>query len=99
MSGGTLKAGSSAALGAANGNTTIASGATLDVNAQNLTSETVIVGGNGVGSNGAIVNSGASQTSALRNVTLTADTTFGGTGRGDIRNTGGAATLSTLGQA
>ncbi len=42
---------------------------------------------------GAIINSGAQQTNALTNVTLTGDATFGGTGRWDIRGTG--AKLST----
>ena len=95
---GTLRAGSGNALGTADGNTTISSGATLDVNDFQLNTEPVIAGGTGVGSAGAIINSGgAGQINAMGNVTLTGDTTFGGSGRWDIR--GGLATLSTSGNA
>ena len=52
----------------------------------------------GVGTNGAIVNNGAAQQNALQNVTLTADTIFGGTGRWDIRSsTPSGANLSANG--
>jgi fibronectin-binding autotransporter adhesin len=95
---GTLKAGAANALGTADGSTTISSGATLDVNDIQLNTEPVIVGGAGVGSAGAIINSAAAgQLNAMGNVTLTGDTTFGGTGRWDIR--GGLASLSTGGNA
>ncbi|MGH7952072.1 MAG: beta strand repeat-containing protein, partial [Limisphaerales bacterium] len=93
---GTLKAGSGTALGTADNATTISDGATLDVNGQTLTTEPVIVSGAGVGGLGAIINSGADNINALGNVTLAGNTTFGGTGRWDIR--GGAGTLSTSGQ-
>jgi autotransporter-associated beta strand protein len=93
---GTLQTGSASALGATNGATTVASGATLDVNGQNLGYEQIIVSGAGVGGNGAIVNSGASQSQALRNVTLQGDTSFGGSARWDIR--GAPASLLTGGQ-
>jgi autotransporter-associated beta strand protein len=105
ISAGTLKAGNTSALGTSAGGTTIASG-TLDINGQNLTTEPITVQGPGVGNNGAIINSGAQQTSALISVTLTGDTTFGGTqtppggtgfGRWDIRGT--SASLSTGGHA
>jgi autotransporter-associated beta strand protein len=103
--GGKFLAGSTAALGTGAGITTIYPGATLDVNGLNLTTEPVTVSGDGVGGNGAIVNSGLQQISALRQVTLAGDTTFGGgstltnaaAGRWDIRNTGGAASLNTGG--
>ncbi len=84
---GTLKTGSGSALGATNNGTTISSGATLDVNGQNLGNEPVTVGGPGVGNNGAIINSGADQINALKFVTLTSDVIWGGTGRWDIRET------------
>jgi fibronectin-binding autotransporter adhesin len=94
---GTLKAGSGNALGT--GITTIANGATLDVNGQALnTTAHVVVSGTGVGGAGAIVNSGADNQNALGDVTLAGDTTFGGTGRWDIR--GGPLTeLLTSGNA
>ena len=99
---GTLQTSSGSALGSTNGATTIDAGATLDVNGQALGFEPIIVKGAGVGNNGAIVNSGAGQNNALRTVTLTGDTTFGGAGRWDIRestaNTQNAS-LSTGGNA
>jgi autotransporter-associated beta strand protein len=97
VSQGTLRAGSGAALGTTDGTTTVNSGATLDVNGQVLNTEPVIVSGAGVTNGGAIVNTGADQINAMGNVTLAGHTTFGGTGRWDIR--GGAATLSTGGNA
>jgi fibronectin-binding autotransporter adhesin len=92
---GTLQAGSGTALGSTNGTTTVNSGATLDVGGQTLNNYPVVVSGTGVGGNGAIINSVADNTTAMGNVTLVNDTTFGGTRRWDIR--GGAAQLSTLG--
>ena len=50
------------------------------------------------GGNGAIVNNGPDQNNALANVTLTADTTFGGTTRWDIRPVGaGTSTVTGAG--
>lgn len=94
---GALIAGSGTALG--NGTNTIASGATLDVNGQTLdTTAHVVVSGAGTDGSGAIVNSGGDNQNALGDVTLAGNTTFGGTGRWDIR--GGAFTqLSTSGSA
>lgn len=92
---GILRTGNGAALGTTDNGTVIHVGATLDVFGQNLGSETVTVSGAGVGGNGGIINSGAAQTQALKNVTLAGDTTFGGIGRWDIR--GGSATLQTQG--
>lgn len=91
---GTLKAGSSSALGAPGVVTTVSSGATLDVNGQQLNNVTVVVSGAGAGGQGAIVNSGPDNINALGWVTLAGNTTFGGTGRWDIR--GGAAQLLTV---
>jgi fibronectin-binding autotransporter adhesin len=84
---GTLRAGSGSALGATNNGTIISSGATLDLNGQNLTGEPVTVAGAGVANNGAIINSGGDQVNSLRNVTVTGDVIWGGTGRWDIRET------------
>ncbi|MFZ4766333.1 MAG: beta strand repeat-containing protein, partial [Roseimicrobium sp.] len=95
ISSGTLRAGSANALGSITGGTVIQSGATLDVGGFNLGAEPVSVSGTGVGGNGAILNSGAQQTNALRFVTLTGDTTFAtGTSRWDIRGTGVASTAT-----
>ncbi|MEO7297304.1 MAG: autotransporter-associated beta strand repeat-containing protein [Verrucomicrobiota bacterium] len=82
---GTLKAGNASALGSAAAGTTIASGARLEINAQNLGSEPLVVEGSGLSGTGAIINSGTAQTNALRFVTLSANTTIGGSGRWDVR--------------
>ena len=84
--GGTVQAGNAAALGRTNSGTTISSGGTLDVNGLSLGFEPVTVVGDGVGNNGALYNSGADQTAAFRRVTLAGNTTFGGTGRWDVRS-------------
>jgi fibronectin-binding autotransporter adhesin len=108
---GTLKIGSSGALGATNGNTTVQSGATLDVNGISLGGEPVIVSGSGVNNEGAIYNSAGQITSGLQFVTLAGDTWFGGAGlfnpsnnqgRWDVRGTNNnivSGTLSTSGQS
>lgn len=100
---GTLQTGSGSALGSTNVGTTVISGATLDVNAQNLGAEPVTASGLGADGNGAIVNTGADQQNALRYVTLTGDTTVGGVGRWDIRSPSSGdpsgARLSTGGAA
>ena len=88
VSGGTLRSGSTSAFGATtSASILVASNATLDINGQNLGSQAVSVSGTGVGGNGAIINTGATQQNAMQNVTLNGDTTFGGTGRWDIRST------------
>lgn len=90
--GGILQAGNASALGSGGG--VVISNGTLDVNGVSLLTYAVTASGPGAGGNGAIINSGASDTSALRTVTLAGDTTFGGTGRWDIRNSGGVASLN-----
>lgn len=82
---GTLRAGNAAALGTTNGSTTIASDARLDLAGYNLGAEPIIATGDGLGNAGAIINYGSSQQNALRFVTLTGSTTFGGISRWDIR--------------
>ena len=86
---GILKVGTDRALGATSGSTTIADGATLDLNHFTPGFEPVFVSGSGVNDQGAIIDtttSGAVMTS-LRNVTMLGDTTFGAPngGRWDIR--------------
>ncbi len=96
---GTLQAGNGTAFGTADGSTVISNGASLDVNGQTLQTEPVVVSGSGVGGNGAIINSGPDDTTALGNVTLAGNTSLGGNGgRWDIRGgTGISSTLSTSG--
>ena len=89
---GTLATGSGLALGDTNAATTVAAGATLDVNSQGLGMEPITVLGAGIGAAGAIVNNGpGDQQNALRYVTLTGPTTFGGFRRWDIRDPAPAA--------
>jgi fibronectin-binding autotransporter adhesin len=87
---GTLKAGDNAALGSTNGSTTASSGAALDINGpgtniRRLGAEPVFVSGAGPGGGGAIVNTGSDTFPALSSVTMQGHTTFGGTGRWDLR--------------
>jgi len=89
---GTLRVGHAAALGAATGATIITNSGVLDVNGFNLTAEPITVSGSGVTNSGALLNRGVAQTSALRNVTLAGDTTFGGTSRWDIRAASSSST-------
>jgi autotransporter-associated beta strand protein len=94
---GTLKALGAQALGTTVGTTTIQNGGTLDVNALDLGGENIFVVGDGVGGGGAIINSGGGTIFNLHRVTLTGPTSFGGTGRWDIRQTGVTAELLDLG--
>ncbi|MEI7728682.1 MAG: autotransporter-associated beta strand repeat-containing protein [Verrucomicrobiota bacterium] len=100
ISGGTLVATHSNALGSVAGGTIITNGGTLDVFGSLLNRESITVSGAGVGGNGAIVNNGAAaQNNATRFVTLAGDTTLGGTQRWDVRGTATAnAVLGTGGQ-
>ena len=92
---GTLQVGSTNGLGLAT-SVTVSNGATLDVGGFALYGNgnaalVVTVAGAGVGGNGAIFNSGNDQTRVLHTVTMTADTTIGGTGNLDIRNSTGSS--------
>lgn len=110
--GGIVRVDNNIALGSTNGPTIVTNSGALDVGSPSMAAnavtllEPIFVSGSGPGGIGAIINSSTnSQQNALRLVTLTADTTFGGPGnylatgnpgRWDIR--GGGATLSTGGQ-
>ena len=82
---GTVITGNAAAFGDVSNGTTVLSGATLDINGFNLSTESVTISGTGVGGVGALINNGASQANALQYLTLNADATVGGTGRFDVR--------------
>jgi autotransporter-associated beta strand protein len=116
ISGGTLQAGSSIALGTDGTNGTTITSGTLDINAMDLQTEPITVQGDGVvvagHAIGAIVNNATSggtdhgyQPNALTQITLTGNTTFGGTGDGVNGNsarwdiTGTGASLSTGGHS
>jgi fibronectin-binding autotransporter adhesin len=94
VSGGILKLGNAAALGTNTNGTTVHSGATFDINGQNLGTEVITIAGNGVGGNGALINNGASQTNALRSVVLSDDASIGGSSRWDLRNNNNSLNLA-----
>jgi autotransporter-associated beta strand protein len=96
---GTLRTDNDSALGSTVAGTTIDSGATLDFNGHNLGGEVLTVSGSGVNGEGAIINSGGTQFQAVRQIVLAGDATFGGAGLWAINNGGGAASLSTGGNA
>ncbi len=97
-SGVTLRVGNGGSLGVADVQgtltpvdfTEIQGGASLNINGVNLGTEYIKVQGAGVGGIGAIFNSGGGQNNALQQVEMTGDTTFGGSGRWDIRAPGPA---------
>jgi autotransporter-associated beta strand protein len=62
---------------------TVASGAVLDVQAVNLP-QNITIGGTGITAGGALINSGATAGSIAGTVTLTAPTSLGGTGTGNL---------------
>ncbi len=91
-------------LGALANNTTVASGATLDLNGGSIGAYTgtISIAGTGVGGVGAITNSSATGLVApqgVENITLTNNASIGGTGRFDINGvvTGGGFTLTKIG--
>ena len=94
ITGGTLVAGTTTALGATNSGTVVSPGGTLDLSAKNLGAEAMTISGSGATGNGAIVNNGADQQNALQYVTLAADASGGGTGRWDVRGGAGSGTFS-----
>ncbi|MGA2498693.1 MAG: autotransporter-associated beta strand repeat-containing protein, partial [Tepidisphaeraceae bacterium] len=86
---GTVKVLNSGAFGtAASNSVTINNGGTLDVNGMTLSKVAVTVSGAGVdGTSGAIINTGAQAVGGpWLALTMAGDTTFGGTGRWDVRN-------------
>ena len=102
MRGGTLKVGNVSALGATSGPTVVTNGATLDFNHLNVGLEPVIAAGAGVDGKGALADFSGNPNYVSPNVayvTLAGDTTFGGTGRWDLRSASTASTNAVLGTA
>jgi autotransporter-associated beta strand protein len=107
ISGGTVVMGGANALGSTTATVALAisNNTALDVNGNIVGARNVSVQGAGPdGTSGAIVSSATTQQqNAFRYVTLTGNTTFGGSGRWDIRNngggtlTGGGYTLTKVG--
>lgn len=85
VSEGTLVLGNNGSLGTTAGNTTVSSGATLDLNGRNVGGELVRISGSGVGGAGALVNNSGSAAASQGGfrLELLADATIGGTGRFD----------------
>lgn len=97
VSGGILQAGNGNAFGTA-GTVVVTNGATLDLDNQGIGNVLVIASGAGVNGNGAIINSvfsAGGDIHALDTVELAGNTTFGGTGRWDIRVNGSQNGLLT----
>jgi autotransporter-associated beta strand protein len=88
---GVIALGNNSGLGSVAGKTVIQSGATLDIRGfragadGNEAVEAIGTGANGAG---AIVNTGASQTFAFRNLTMTGDATFRSDNRWDVKDDG-----------
>ncbi|MDB5104230.1 MAG: filamentous hemagglutinin N-terminal protein, partial [Fibrobacteres bacterium] len=94
VSAGTLKLNNNAALGTTAAGTTVASGATLDLNAKTIGAEAMSITGTGVGANGALINSSGTAASWAGDVTITANPCNMG-GSGDF-TLSGATTSNTL---
>ena len=89
IEGGTLVAGNASAMGQVltlNSTILVTNGGTLDIAGNSMADKPITVAGAGGGGAGAIVSSGATQSDALRDLTMTGDTTLGGTGRWDFNN-------------
>lgn len=84
---GTLRLGNATALGSVANGTSVADGATLDINGSSTSTEVISLAGAGVNNLGALINNGAEQVNALGRLLLTANASIGGTGRMDLRNT------------
>jgi fibronectin-binding autotransporter adhesin len=87
ISAGTIRLGHDSALGSTAAGTVIGSDGTLDINARSIQGEAITVAGT-------ITNTGGQQPNALRNVTLSGNATFTGSGRWDIRGGGGTLNLN-----
>lgn len=103
--GGTVVVGCSNALGSTNALLTITNNAAVDFNVIYIGLKPTFVQGTGPTGNGALVNNGTNQVlPAVTFVTLTGDTTFGGSNRWDLRAPAGTTAnptnvaLSTGGQ-
>ena len=90
ISAGTLKIGSSSALGNTTGSTTITSGAVIDLNGINYSSnEALTINGTGITSFGALMNSSATGATYAGLITLGSTSSIvGGTGTINLSNTG-----------
>ena len=100
VSGGTLLLGNPSALGSTAGATTIASGATVNLNGQSL-SEPFNLNGQGVSTSGALINDSGTASTVSGTVALQTDASVGGTGTitfgAAIGESGGARSFTKTG--
>ena len=97
---GTVKLGNATALGTTAGNTTVASGATLDLNGQTIAEPFNIINGTGVGGNGALINSSATAATISGTISqVSTSFTVGGTGNinTNVVSGSGSWTLTKIG--
>jgi autotransporter-associated beta strand protein len=97
VSGGILKAANANALGNNSGATTVANGATLDINGTSLYNpgDDIIISGFGLSNTGAVINTGAAQQNAIRSLILSNNASIAAWGnRWDIRGPGGSGSFS-----
>ncbi|MFW6254186.1 MAG: PA14 domain-containing protein, partial [Chitinivibrionales bacterium] len=107
LSGGILETGSSAALGNSANAITVSSGAVMDINGQNLQNytENIVINGQFDDSTGALINTGAEQQYAIRQIALGSDAAIGsnddrfdiGRDYTGVRITGNNHTLTKVG--
>jgi fibronectin-binding autotransporter adhesin len=95
---GVLKTSTGTALGSTTTGTTVEPGGTLDIGGQALGAEVITIAGDGFNSQGALINSGGTQGTALRSLVLSSNASVGGTGQFSVNNSGGAGSLSSQGQ-
>jgi len=76
----------------------VEAGGTLDIGGQSLGGEAITIAGDGSIGQGALINSGGTQGTAFRSLTLSSNASVGGSGQFSINNSGDAASLNTGGQ-
>ena len=99
---GTLMLGNGSALGTPAGNTTVLSGAVLDLNGTTLSSaEPVTINGTGISGNGALINSSATAANYSGAITMGSASTIGTTGNITLGSAGiaGGQNLTKIGTA
>jgi autotransporter-associated beta strand protein len=93
LTSGMIASANSSSLGSDSTGTTVTAGATLDVFTAGVGNEPITINGNGVGGEGAIVNTAAgSLLDGVKQLTLASDSTIGGANRWDVRGNGSFVT-------
>lgn len=96
IQGGTVNVGNVAALGLTNAGTIVTNGAAMNLNGTTLGFEEVFLAGAGPTGAGALVNSGAAQSNAIRRLVLVGDATIGGSQRWDVRGVPASNIVASL---